>query len=158
MESPNKTRCFLKGLIPIVVYFIALAIISVWWLSYAGTEMALTFGLFFYLPYELGGAFILCLIQGILVRKWSRANKIAPMLLYLVILVFCVYLIIWFQQSLLSSSPDLIHFYRAGVSLLYPLSKVDTPPTLLETAGGFLLGWLIRSRKERRLKTNCPKS
>lgn len=77
MENSNKTKRFLKSLIPIAIYFIALVIITAWESMYIGTETVWTFALLFYLPYELGGAFVLCLIQGILVRKWSQTNKIA---------------------------------------------------------------------------------
>lgn len=140
----------ITGIIPIILYFIVLFAMQCLWMQFYGTNAAFGFGLFVYAPYFLGGAFLIGLFIGSLVKKIDREGCIGMMLFYLFLLLICVYFCIWMQEAMPRSYPDIMNFLRADVAWWYGFTKVDTPYIMGETLVGFLLGWIVQGRRVKR--------
>ena len=140
------------GIIPIFIYFLFLVVMNVWWMHYYMSPEALDFGFLFYFPYCLGGSFIICFLLGILVRKICCDGRIHFMLLYMFMILFSAYFVIWLNQALQKSFPNFQTFYKQDVPWLYGFTQVDTPIILLESAVGFLIGWIWQNQRGKKKK------
>lgn len=140
----------IKSIIPIIIYFIFLIVMNVWWMEYYMNEAALAFGIFFYIPYFVGGAFIMCFFLGRLVGKINKDNRVWTWMVYLLILLVLIYFVIWFHEAIRRSHPNFSNIFKQDVQWWYGFTVVDTKIILTETAVGFLLGEIFQNFKEKR--------
>ena len=74
------------------------------------------------------------------------------MLLYMFMILFSAYFVIWLNQALQKSFPNFQTFYKQDVPWLYGFTQVDTPIILLESAVGFLIGWIWQNQRDKKKK------
>lgn len=139
----------LAGIFIIVLYGLFLTLMRLWWFQYYMTPLAGDWGFLFYLPYACGGAFLLCVLVGVLVMKASRCSRIWEAFLYLLLLLLAVYFPHGFREAQISG------FYDRQIDWsvwLKPLicSNPDARIIMLESGVGFVLGSLPRFIREKR--------
>lgn len=117
------------NVLPILIYGLILLIIKLYWMSYYGTMTAGDIGFLLVLPYVLGGAFVLCLILGLIVSYLSKNKDIKVFIFYLLLLLIIV---------------EIIH----SLGYVYEFLDSEGIVILIESTIGFSIGYLIMMRKK----------
>lgn len=137
------------SLVPIFVYFLLLVLMYVGWMQFYLTDMALDYGLFTYVPYVFGGAFLTCFFLGRLVWKISGDHRIWVWLAHLLFLLVLIYVTKWLSNAMQFSYPDYTLLFQE-TPWWYGFHDYDTKYILAQSALGFLLGQCYQLRKTRR--------
>ena len=119
------------NILPILIYVCLLLIIKLWWMNYYGTPKAGDIGFLFVLPYVLGGAFVLCLVLGLIVGYISKNRDIKKFIFYLLLLLIIV---------------EIIH----SLGYVYEFMDTEGIVILIESIIGFSIGSLIMLRRNKK--------
>ena len=144
----------LSSILLIIVYGIFLVLMCLWWHQYYLTWAAADWGFIFYIPYCLGGAFLICFFLARLCFFISKSTRIWEYFLYLLLLLLIVYIPEGLGQALMSSYDDgYTTLFKDWSPWLHPLirSSGSTARVILaESALGFSLGGFLQMRKEKK--------
>lgn len=116
------------NILPILIYGVILLIIKLWWMSYYGTSKAGDIGFLLVLPYVLGGAFVLCLVLGLIVGYISKNRDIKKIIFYLLLLLIII---------------EIIH----SLGYVYEFMDAEGMAILIQSTIGFSIGNLIMIRR-----------
>ena len=145
----------------IIAYGIFLVLMYLWGHQYYLTDTVLVWWLFCYVPYVLGGAFLLCFFVARLVVFTRESTKIWKFFSYLLLLLLLVYIPEGFLQALTSSYDNgYTALFRDWSAWMEPLFKEsgEARIILIESALGFSLGSFLQMRKEKKKQKDSKQS
>lgn len=143
----------LSSILLIITYGIILVLMCLWWQRYYLTWAAGNWAFVFYIPYYLGGAFLICFFLARLCFFISKSTRIWDYFLYLLLLLLIVYIPEGLGEALMHSYDDgYTTLFKNWSHWLYPLirSSGNTARVILaESAFGFSLGSFLQMRREK---------
>ena len=143
-----------SGILPIIFYGIFLVLMAIWWKQYYLTEAAADWGFIFFIPYGLGGAFLICFFLGRLCFFINKNTRAWETFLYLLLLLLVVYIPEGLGEALMQSYSDgYSTLFKNWSAWLHPLIRRGGNTTriiLSESTLGFSLGSFLQIRKERK--------
>ncbi len=141
----------------IIVYGLFLVLMVLWWQQYYLTEAAGDWAFIFFIPYGLGGAFLMCFFIGRLCFFIKQNARVWEIFLYLLLLLLVVYIPEGLHEALMQSYSDgYSTLFKNWSAWLHPLIRRGGDTTriiLAESAIGFSLGSFLQVRRERKKQT-----